>query len=83
MRVDSRSRRQYRIQSGVFLLLFITLLGLAAWLSNRFPLTVDLSSNQRNSLSQESARLLEVIEHPLEVTLFVSPVNERRPLFWI
>jgi len=81
VKVDSRSRWQYRIQSGVFLLLFITLLGLTAWLSNRFPITIDMSSNQRNSLSQESARLLEVIEHPLEVTLFVSPVNERRPLF--
>ncbi len=81
MKVDSRSRWQYRIQSGVFLLLFITLLAVAAWLSNRFPVTFDLSSNQRNSLSAESAHLLEAIEHPLEVTLFISPVNEARPLF--
>jgi ABC-type uncharacterized transport system involved in gliding motility auxiliary subunit len=81
VKVDSRSRWQYRIQSAVFLLLFITLLAVAAWLSNRFPVTFDLSSNQRNSLSRESAGLLEAIEHPLDVTLFVSPVNERRPLF--
>jgi ABC-type uncharacterized transport system involved in gliding motility auxiliary subunit len=80
VKVDARSRSGYRVQSGVFLLLFISLLGVTAWLSTRFPVSIDLSDNQRNSLSPESARLVEAIEYPLEVTLFVSPVNESRPL---
>lgn len=80
MKVDARSRWQYRIQSGVFVVLFIALLAVLAWFSNRFAWTVDLSANQRNSLSQESARLAASLEHPLVITLFASPVNENRPL---
>ena len=79
MRVDARSRRHYRLQSAVFVLLFILLLGVLAWLSQRFNLAIDLSTNQRNSLSLETLRLLENIDQPLEITLFVSPINENRP----
>lgn len=80
MKVDSRVRLQFRIQSGVFLVLFVALLVSIAWLSNRYPLTIDMSANQRNSLSQETQRLVEGIEFPLEITLFVSPINESKPL---
>lgn len=78
MKVDARSRWQYRIQSSVFVLLFIALLAVLAWLSNRFPVIIDLSNNQRNSLSVESLGLLKSVEKPLEITLFVSPLNESR-----
>ena len=78
MKVDARSRWQYRIQSGVFLVLFISLLIVLAWASNRFATSVDLSANQRNSLSAETLRLLINIEQPLTITLFASPVNENR-----
>ena len=80
MKVNSRMRLQYRIQSGVFLLLFIALLAVLAWISERYPLTFDMSANERNSLSQETARLVAEIEQPLEVTLFVSPINNSKPL---
>lgn len=79
MKLNSRARLQLRIQSGVFLLLFVGLLALLAWLSQRYPVTIDMSTNQRNSLSQETVRLLEQIDTPIDVTLFVSPVNERKP----
>ena len=79
MKLNSRARLQLRIQSGVFLLLFVGLLALLAWLSQRYPVTIDMSSNQRNSLSQETVRLLEQIETPIDVTLFIAPANERRP----
>ena len=65
MKLNSRARLQLRIQSGVFLLLFIALLVLLAWLSQRYPVTIDMSSNQRNSLSQETVRLLENVDAEL------------------
>jgi ABC-type uncharacterized transport system involved in gliding motility auxiliary subunit len=80
VKVNSRVRLQFRIQSGIFLLLFVGLLVALAWLSNRYPLTIDMSANQRNSLSQESQRLIESIELPLQLTLFVSPINQSKPL---
>ncbi|MCG6891665.1 MAG: GldG family protein [Gammaproteobacteria bacterium] len=79
MKLNSRARLQLRIQSSVFLLLFVGLLALLAWLSQRYPVTIDMSSNQRNSLSQETVRLLEQIETPIDVTLFIAPANERKP----
>jgi hypothetical protein len=78
VKLNSRARLQLRLQSGLFLLLFVALLAVLAWLSNRYPVTIDLSANQRNSLSQETVRLLENVDTPLSVTLFVSPVNERK-----
>jgi len=80
MKLNARTRLQIRIQSGVFLLLFITLLAVLAWLSNRYPVTFDMSANQRNSLSQETSRLLENVDYPLQVTLFVKPQNNRKSL---
>jgi ABC-type uncharacterized transport system involved in gliding motility auxiliary subunit len=80
MKVDSRVRLQFRLQSGLFLVLFVALLAVLAWLTNRYPYTIDMSANQRNSLSQESALMLEGIEYPLQITLFVSPINESKPL---
>jgi ABC-type uncharacterized transport system involved in gliding motility auxiliary subunit len=79
VKLNSRARLQLRIQSSVFLLLFVGLLALLAWLSQRYPVTIDMSSNQRNSLSQETVRLLEQIETPIDVTLFIAPANERKP----
>jgi ABC-type uncharacterized transport system involved in gliding motility auxiliary subunit len=79
MKLNARSRLQIRIQSGVFLLLFIALLAVLAWLSNRYPVTIDMSANQRNSLSQETERLLENVDYPLQVTLFITPRNSRKP----
>jgi ABC-type uncharacterized transport system involved in gliding motility auxiliary subunit len=80
VKVDARTRLQYRIQSGVFLLLFIALMAVLASITDRYSLTIDMSANQRNSLSQESVRLVAEIEGPLEVTIFVSPVNGSKAL---
>ena len=80
MKLNARARLQIRLQSGVFLLLFIALLVVLAWLSNRYPVTIDMSANQRNSLSQETSRLLESVDYPLQVTLFITPRNNRKPL---
>lgn len=78
MKLNSRARLQLRIQSGLFLLLFIVVLALLAWISQLYPLSIDMSSNQRNSLSGETARLLQNVDQPLEITLFITPINERK-----
>lgn len=78
--MDSRQRLQYRVQSGVFLVLFIALLAAVGWFSNRHAVSIDLSAGERNSLAPETARLLAEVDQPLKATLFASPVNESRPL---
>lgn len=78
MIIDASVRRQFRLQSSLFLVLFVIVLGLLAWLSQRHTVTIDLSANQRNSLSNETLRLIKSIEEPLKITLFVTPLNENR-----
>ena len=76
--IDSRLRWQFRLQSSLFVILFLALMGLLAWLSQLNPLSIDLTANQRNSLSAESIRLVKSLQLPLEITIFISPVNENR-----
>ncbi len=76
--IDSRLRWQFRLQSSLFVVLFLALMGLLAWLSQLNPLSIDLTANQRNSLSAETIRLVKSLQYPLEITIFISPVNENR-----
>lgn len=76
--IDSRLRWQFRLQSSLFVVLFLAFMGLLAWLSQLNPLTIDLTANQRNSLSAETIRLLKSLQYPLEITIFISPINENR-----
>jgi ABC-type uncharacterized transport system involved in gliding motility auxiliary subunit len=76
--INSRVRNHIRFQSGLFMLLFVGALGLLAWLSQLNPLVIDLTANQRNSLSPASIRMLNSLQHPLKITIFVSPLYDRR-----
>ncbi len=75
---DTRARWQIRLQSGLFVILFLCALGLLAWLSKLYFVSIDLSENERNSLSQESIRLVKSLQEPLKITLFISPLHENR-----
>ena len=81
MIINSNVRRQIRLQSGLFLVLFLATIGLLAWLSQLYSISIDLSKNERNSLSGESQRLVKSLEKPLKITLFASPNNENRDAF--
>ena len=76
--INSRLRWQIRLQSGLFIVLFLVAMGLLAWLSQLNPLSIDLTANQRNSLSAETIRLVKSLQHPVEITIFISPINENR-----
>lgn len=78
--INARIRNHLRFQSGLFMLLLLAALGFLAWLSQLNPLVIDLTANQRNSLSPESVRLISSLQYPLEITVFVSPANEKREL---
>lgn len=71
--INDKTRLRLRLQSTMFLGLFLLMIGIIAWLTQLNPLTFDLSKNNRNSLSAETIRLIESIEAPFKVTLFASP----------
>lgn len=76
MKINRKTRFQLKMQSALFVVLIVAFTGLLAWLSTQYQFSVDLTANQRNSLSEPSMRLLQSIDKPLKITAFVSPVNE-------
>ncbi|MFO1429380.1 MAG: GldG family protein [Candidatus Competibacteraceae bacterium] len=67
-----------RLQNLLFLLLFGTLIGLLAWLSNRYVWQLDWTYGGRNTLSPTSQNLLSRLAGPLRMTVFARPDTPRR-----
>ena len=76
MQINRKTRLQLKLQSSVFVILILAFTGLLAWLSTQYQYSIDLTANQRNSLSEASLRLLGSVDEPLKITAFISPVNE-------
>ena len=65
MEVTKKTRLQYRIQYVIFILLFLTTIGLLAWLSLQHNIQSDWTQGKRNSLSDDTIRLLQQLEGPV------------------
>jgi ABC-type uncharacterized transport system involved in gliding motility auxiliary subunit len=71
MKVTSKSRLLIRLQNIIFVLLFLSAVGLLAWLSTRYSFIQDWTSSNRNTLSETSITLLQRIDGPVSITAFV------------
>lgn len=65
------TKNQQRLQNLIFLVLFLAIIGLLAWLSTRYTLESDWTSNNRNTLSDTSIALLATLDKPVKVVAFV------------
>jgi ABC-type uncharacterized transport system involved in gliding motility auxiliary subunit len=70
MQVTRKTRLQHRLQNALFVLLFLAVMGLLAWLSQRHSMQWDWTSGGRNTLSEASAALLEHLDGPVQITAF-------------
>ncbi len=73
MEVSKKSLRQVRLQSWAFVVLFLTVIGLLAWLSTRYNYQADWTASGRHTLSEASATLLEKLDGPVIITSFSRP----------
>ena len=74
MKLNSRARLQLRLQSGVFLILFIALLTLLGWLSQRYPVSIDMSTSaEAKNVDRKCGRLATF----LLATMLGTPVNPK------
>ncbi|NNF97546.1 MAG: ABC transporter, partial [Halobacteria archaeon] len=70
MEINRKTRLQFRIQNLVFLVLFLAVIGLLAWLSHRYSFESDWTATGRHTLSNTSITLLSRIEGPVQITAF-------------
>ena len=72
MKINRKTLLQLRIQNIVFLILFLSVIGMLAWLSKTYNYEADWTANQRNTLSEASRKLLSRMQEPVKITAFAS-----------
>ena len=72
MLVTNNTRRNSRLGNIVFLLLFLGVVGLLAWLSTRYSFEADWTANGRNTLSDASTALLAKLDGPVTITSYAT-----------
>jgi ABC-type uncharacterized transport system involved in gliding motility auxiliary subunit len=80
MKLSSRSRLQLTIQKIIFLLLFISGIGMMAWISNHYNYQFDLTANKRHSLSSNSLDLLFLLDKSITVHAYTTDEVTRKAI---
>lgn len=65
------------IQNGLFVLLLLLLVGLLGYLGREYNVQWDISHNGRNTLNQASAEILQKMDGPVTVTVYVTVQDAR------
>ena len=68
--MNSNVRLMLKIQSALFVVLLLVVVGLLAWLSNRYVLQLDWTATQRNSLSAASRMLVDELDGPVKISAY-------------
>ena len=70
--INHKLRRQHRIHHGVFVILFLVLMGVLGYLATQYRMQWDISQNQRNSLNAASIEILQKLPGPVQVTAYAT-----------
>jgi len=71
MDVTTKSRLQLRIQNLIFYISFLSLIGLLAYLSNKYNFEYDFTATNRHTLSEASIKVLQRMPEKLNIQVFV------------
>ncbi len=79
MAAGDRRRRSLTGQGTVFIVLFLAVVGLLAYLSTLYKVEADWTAGARRSLAEASVKVLQALEGPVEVTAFAREGSAQRP----
>ncbi len=71
----SKRSSKYGANMVVMIIVFITIVGLVGVMSIKYKLRIDLTDEQRYSLSGQTVKILESLEHDVEVVAFYRSVH--------
>lgn len=80
MQLTGKTRLQLTLQKIIFLLLFISCIGMLAWITNRYDFQLDLTANKRHSLSHESMELLRLLDKEIILHAYTTDEITRRAI---
>ena len=72
------NRKQVLLQQALSAVLFVAVLAMAAFLTNRYKLEMDWTAGNRNTLTEASAKLLASLPDPITFKVFIYPRSEMR-----
>ncbi|HEB77968.1 MAG TPA: ABC transporter [Methylothermaceae bacterium] len=78
MKIDRHIHQQIRLQNWLFTVLFLILVGLVAWLSQRYYTQWDWTAAGRHTLSGASRKVLQTMEGPITITAYAREDNQLR-----
>jgi ABC-type uncharacterized transport system involved in gliding motility auxiliary subunit len=73
MEMTRTTRRQLRLQSWTFLLLFLATIALIAWLSTRYTYEADWTANNRHTLAPATIELILRLEGAVTIDAYIRP----------
>lgn len=76
MKLTAKIRRQIQLQSGLFVLLLLIIMGLLAWLSTHYTYQADWTLDNRHSLSTVSQELLAQMPDPITITAYLAEYGQ-------
>lgn len=71
MKVSKNIRLQLQVQKIVFIVLLLSVIGLIASLSQKYPLQYDWTAGQRNTISQNSIDLLKSMDYAVTLNVYI------------
>lgn len=78
MKATHKTRRFLRLKNTLVVVLFISIIGMLAWLSTRYDYQADWTASGRHTLSAASVALLNQAKGPITVSAFVRAVDSNR-----
>ena len=70
MKITRRSRLLLRLQSWIFVMLFVGIIGILAWLSTQYVYQADWTSGNRNTVTDDTRQLLRELPDGINLTAF-------------
>jgi ABC-type uncharacterized transport system involved in gliding motility auxiliary subunit len=72
MKVNNKLRIQLLMQNGFFVILFVILMVLLAYITNQYHVSKDITQASRNTLTKGSVDILKQMKGPIHLTVFAS-----------
>ena len=70
MKINARTHLEIRLQNLAFLCLFLAITGLLGWLSTRYVAEFDWTAGSRNTLTEASRKVVDLLDAPVNITAY-------------
>ncbi|MCX7627109.1 MAG: GldG family protein [Methylophilaceae bacterium] len=78
MKMNRKLRIQLFMQNSIFVVLFLSLVGLLGYLTYEFHVSRDITQSARNTLTEGSINVLKQMQAPVHITVYVSADDSYR-----